>query len=269
MVWLAAWFWVNAAVAGECPAPMDTATLGVALERAERAFADLDADAFTKSADDAAFGLPCVSSVATSALAARYHRLTALRWFLAGDEASSLAALAAAYKAEPTYVFPEDLVPQGHALRALYTRAQTAPDDREPVPKPRDAELFADGAPLQERPTARPAWVQLVNQGRVETSVYLLPSDPLPAYDAVPLPRAATAQRSGGGWAVGAGASLVASGVLYGAAMSSKHGFMQEHPSYSLDDLRQHRSRTNALAGASAGTLGLAVAFGVGFVAVL
>ncbi len=264
LVWMA---WAATALAADCPSPVSEAELSTTLDRAEAAFADLDPAAFGAAMDDTSFQLPCIRQPATPGQAARLHRLTGLRWFIVGKEGEAFAAFRSAATLQPEYRFPETLVPPGHAAREVFERAWGNPGEVGYLPEPLEGSVLLDGTTASERPLERPVWFQLVRDDAVIDSSYVLPSDAWPSYPAKKPPPSVSGKRNPVGFAIAATGALVASGVMYGAALGSKSSFDDDHPDYTIDDLRAHRARTNGLAAGSAATAGAGIVLGVTWVA--
>lgn len=267
-------FWLAAQAVAACPEPVDVASLAARLASAESRFASMEGAAFSGEMDQASFLVPCLSTVIPPDLAARYHLLQGLHLFMVRNEEDALRAFAAAQAAAPAIELPLSLVPEGHAIRELWSVA----DPRGPtarVPDPVEGHLAFDGVPGDRRPEHRPAFVQVVTgEGAVASTAWLQPGEPMPAYEAVPLrPEPAEAGRRGLPRApllVGGGVAGVLGTVLYGIAAVRAVDFDGPHPAeMDLADLRAARRTTNTLvvgsivAGSvSAVTVGVAVVAG-------
>jgi hypothetical protein len=263
-----------APVLAACPEPVGTVSLAAQLASAESRFASMEGAAFSGEMDQASFLVPCLSSVITPDLAARYHLLQGLHLFMTRNEEGALRAFSAERATTPGLELPLYLVPEGHAIRELWATA----DGRGPtlrVAEPVDGHLAFDGTAGDRRPQDRPAFVQVVTgDGSVASTAWLEPGEPMPLYEAVPLksePAPTTALRLPRvPLLVGAGAAGLLGGVLYGVAASRAASFEGPHPpSRTLADLRASQRATNTLvvssivAGSlSASTVGVAVVAG-------
>jgi hypothetical protein len=232
------------------------------LEEAEGAWLDLDTARF-RDRMNVLTGLvvPCLGDLVPPDLSARWHRVMALHLDGLGDDAGSDAALQRARALDPALPFDDAWVGADHHLRA----AIAAPPEAEArkVPEPRAGSLAFDGTLTRERPVDEPTLLQWFDgSGVARTTAYLGPDDPLPAYDAVPRLRNTL---------LGSGAaSLLASGVAIGLAYGSQAELfrLSEDPSLGADPLVAQRRRTDLLAGAGYGLLGIGVGFGAAAVAV-
>lgn len=253
-----------------CAAPSHDADLEHALATAESAYVALDGETFDASMTRASTVLPCLAEALTPTLAAHYHRLEALRRYAILDEQGAGEAVRAARVVDPGYTFSDEVLPPDHPLRQQYTAASTSDSVTSPSPRPLDGALLFDGRATVRRPGNRATVFQFVDDAGIPTTtVYLLSKDPLPSY-----PTGQNAEAAAGGSAVRTalfgvgGASLLASGALYGLAWSTHKPFFDTSDNdITLDELKtlQKRSRTwTALSGV---TLGIAVgAAGTGLV---
>lgn len=264
-----------AMAAASCPAPTHAADLAAKVNSAEQAYATFEVETFASSLDEAALILPCVVDVVAPDVAAHYLRMSGLRYFIERDPTHADQAFAAARALEPGYVFPETLIPAGHSVRTHYTAVDLTLVQPIVIARPRTGQLLFDGAPATTGAagTVRPGLPAIVQvqdaSGAVVETAYVLPTDPLPAYDAVPL-----AVTSAGGvrrplspkvpLAIGAGVAAVASGALYALSAGSRQEFDTYREDDSIQNLSSLKARTN---GEFVGALGLgmlAVAGGVG-----
>ena len=249
---------LEAIAAAVCPA--DAAALIGALDRAESAFTELDSPGFHQAVNDAAADADCLTAPIDPATAARLHRMVGLRGFVDGDEAAARLAFAAARSIEPTYAFPTSLLPRNHPALALYDEAAQVAGTTEAAPAPAEGRLQFDGSPSLLRPSAWPTVAVLVGPaGAAMHSAYLSPGEPIFSYTvAIPAPD----RRVNAPLAVGAGAGLVCSGLLYGLARASHEAFYD--PSTPDADLPDLQARTNHLFYSSVGAAALGVGAGVG-----
>lgn len=270
--------------AQDCAAPTSTADVETSLAEAEAKFTNLDMDGFRRAVDQAFVALPCVREPVPRHLAASLHRWRGLRAYVDRDPDTSTRAFAAARSIEPSWTFPESLVPPGNPVLTDYAAIDPATGRLEPVPAPNDGTLYFDGRAGVERPASFPTVFQrLDGAGAVVTTRYLMPGDALPAYpprpagvaaaDPAPLPeQAPTAERHPlrVPFVVGATAGVLGSGACYVLARRSSASYYGRDPVITdPDTLAGLRSRTNTLtvAAAVAGAAGVGLGVGAVFVA--
>lgn len=258
---------VSAALAA-CPA--DPLVVSATLDRAEDAFAELDATRFRAEIDQALQDVDCLSSRADAALAARLHRARGLRAFIDGDEGAARAAFAAARAADPAYAFPDAFIPLNHPIRALYHDPGVAYAPVA-VAEPAEGSLEFDGVRSMTRPGSWPSVVVWRDaSGAVRQSAWLEPGEPLFAYPGTTGVSARGSTRSTGHpsrtLAIAAGASTLMGGGLLGAAKLSADRFWD--PATPDGELEGLRTRTNTLTYGAAGLGALALGAGVGAVVV-
>jgi hypothetical protein len=268
---------LGTAALAACPTPAPTSVLLFShLTAAQQAYVALDVPRFRDLMDQVHADLPCVSDEVTKHLAAEIHRYEGLEAFLDRSQDRSTKAFAAARSVEPTYRFPDAVVPAGNPVLADYTALD--PDDgrTERVAPPLDGRIQFDGQPTETRPADFPTLFQLIDsEGRVRATAYLWPGDPLPDYPAGEIPKAADA--TGGRhqdvtelvhrgpdrrWLAGAVTAAVVSGGLYGGAyVVHQKYYATTTPIGQLDGLR---SVNNTLVVASGGVAVAAVGLGAG-----
>jgi hypothetical protein len=251
--------------AQECPAPAPLAHVESRLAAAERAWGELDTDGFTVAMDEAALALPCVRELVAAPVAARFHRLQGLGLFAAREDARAAAAFASARAADPDYEFPTSLVPAEHAIRDLYARLPLDATGKEPVPPAKHGALRFDGVEGNARPVGRPTLVQVLDaKDRVEATAWLSPTDPMPAYDAGPMPRAPGGAHGLAPGQValfgGAAAGAAGAGVLYALSLRSEAVYQADHENWALADIEAQRAETNGLVSGA----GVSLAIGAG-----
>jgi hypothetical protein len=262
----------TSASAADCPSPRPTAAaLFERLAAAQTAYAGLDVPKFRAAMAELDLGVPCVTDEIPKHLAAELHRFEGLREFLDRNTARSSAAFAAARTIEPTYRFPESLVPAGNP--ALQDYVSIDPDKGRAVdlPLPLDGRLMIDGMAGVRRSTDFPTLVQLFDgDGRVTATAYLWPGDPVPSY--VPRPPDAPDPKHGPKnpvdfgpdqqWVNGATALAIVSGALYGTAYFVHRKY--EDPETLPGKLGSLRTVNNGLVLASGATALGAVGVGAG-----
>lgn len=262
------------ATGAACAETVPMARLLSQIEAAEQRYASLEAAAFVDAVDLVVLDLPCVEEIVPPPVAARYHVLMGLRWYVQGDEAQSRASFAAARSADPALAVSPSLVPEGHELRGWLQTARA--DATVPVPKPISGALLFDGKPTTERPMERPSILQVADGAeQVSVTCYLLPGDALPTYPALPDPRLdqrrerpRPERKRGWGWLAAGGAGAVSSLVLYGLAAQEAARFAGPLPDeVGRPELLALRTRTNLLVAGSLLTGGVGAVGIAGFAA--
>ncbi|MFZ5476881.1 MAG: hypothetical protein ACOZNI_08920 [Myxococcota bacterium] len=171
----------TAAPAG-CPRAQSDASVRAIVDRAERAFTAMDADAFLAAEGELRAAVGCVDQPLPLPTVSAVHRVAGIAKYVRQDTALARAAFAAARTADPEYRLPEALVPSDHQIREEYVARVR--DDRDDLAPPFEGSFWFDGAEGLARPTSRPTIAQLVGpDGTVARGAYLWPDDPLFAYD--------------------------------------------------------------------------------------
>ena len=256
------------AAAAACPEPSSRAAIALPVAEAMQGFGAMDGERFAAAQDRAAALLPCLSEPLAPTEAAAFHGMMALGAFLQQDDAGAVNSFRAAIAADLTYTLPRDLVPDGHPILVQIQVASSLTGSI-PISLPdlSPDSITVDGGPATSAPTDRPAVLQrLSSDGAVRDTVYLpagvaLPSwapptplvaDPLPADHRPPVLLA-----------LGAGASLAASGVCYGLARRAHDSFVSPETATGYpDDPAALRTQANSLTWASIGTAALALGLG-------
>ncbi|MCA9488925.1 MAG: hypothetical protein KC621_03360 [Myxococcales bacterium] len=226
IAWLA-----SLAVAADCP-PAHADELAETLTRAERAYAELDEEAFVRELDELAIRTPCIAEPVTPTLAARYHRAIALRLYGTSPD-RALAAVGAARLADPELSLP--WVTPEHPLGKAWATPPDLATDR--LLRPRHGALWLDGAEVRGRPEVRSALVQWFPDEGEPTTALVFPDDPFPAYDHVsPLRQ---------GLALGAVGAFAAAAGTWAGALVARGDFAQ--PDHDLSELQRLRTTANGL----------------------
>ena len=260
----------------DCVGPaVDNAQLVATMDQAEVAFAALDLSSFQTAMDLAVFSVACLNDPLRPQDAARFHRLQGLRQFVAGEEQGARASFRSARSAQPEYSFPTSLVPAGHAIRDLYVRSPPS-SLKIPAPVPQNGELWIDGEPSELWDNQSPALLQVISDGAVISTHYMLPGDALP-FD-IKRPEEGTlflepeeqAPRLESGLSrlhrprffIGLGLGAAAIGTF---AMASKAAatYQQPNAAWGEPELRRQEQLTNGLT-IGAGVFGLASAGMIG-----
>jgi hypothetical protein len=261
-----------AAHAADCPTRSQQADIAAKFDAAEEAYTSLDVEVFSLSLDEAALMLPCLDAPIDPAFAARNHRMRGLRAYLERDATRAAQSFAAARALQPDYSFPTTLIPEGHSVRKQYASLDVSTPNPTTAPEPIEGWLSFDGTRGLSRPSMWPSIVQLFDaEGRLLSTSYLFPADPLPAYKAKaqPVASAAVARKPLSPKVpllIGAGVAAVGAGVLYAMADAEGQKFAQYDERYTLTDLNDMQARTNGYVYASIGAGALAVAGGLGVV---
>lgn len=238
------WLWITAAWATPCAAPAHARDVLDALDRAERAYTDLDEGTFRGEVDGIRIVVPCLTDEVPRAIAARVHRFYGLDAFVAGDRDLAAREFAAARALEPAYVFPESFVPDGNPVWHTWSALDPAALPVARVPAPPAGRLQIDGRITQDRPLEWPVFVQhFQDDGAVLDTRYLTHRDPWPYAEAVP-----PAPASRAAWWGTTGALVVASGVSYGVAAGAHARWADDDtPVTSLAPLARRANRFGAL----------------------
>jgi hypothetical protein len=243
------------------------AGVGARLDRAERAYRDLEIETFQADAAALRTGLACLDEPLDAVTAARIHRLFGVLAFGERDQELALLSFEAAHRAAPAMGLSELLVPDGHPMTALYAAATTQALEIEPVAEPREGVVTFDGI-AEGRPQGIPTVFQHTTSGAAETAL-LAATEATPVFDVTAPVVESTLQRAPRvrnraalvPLAVGAGASAVATGVLYGLGSSARADYFEADTREEMETLR---ARTNTFAISSTVTGTLAVGAGLG-----
>lgn len=242
-----------------CTLPRSNAELSEVALGAESAWGR-DPQAFAEAVLAVDAALACVIEAVPVDQAARIHRLHGLAAFLRRDTAAATAAFAAARAAEPSFAFPETMVPAGNPVDTLYRNA-LGPTELSRFEPPRSGwKLHIDGTPATARNDERPAVVQVVDPvGRIREGAWVAEHTPLPNYPS---------------WRDGLRTPLLIAGagaVLAGAGLWGFGAVTRPDPASleTLDDGEAAEFRQAAIGGTAVGLAGIglgtvAIGFGVG-----
>lgn len=275
MALMGALVWSASARAEDCEKRFTSSEVSGTLLTAEAAFSQLEEETFERQMVSAAAMLTCVSEPLPVLVVSQYHRMVGIREFLARDQDEASAAFASARVLEPSYSFPETLLPADHPIRSLYASAQARATPVDPPPAPEKGQLYFDGTPTTQRPAGRSTIFQVVEKQGPSLSAYLPPTSPLPDYplkreDVAVAPRGNKANdkaNDGSGRTLrlsllgAGGASLIAAGAVDLLAYRAQSAFFDEGASNlaALEDLQAQANRRTLTA------TGLGVA-GVGLI---
>jgi len=243
---------------------MAAVDLDALLEQAEGSFESADLPGFEKAVAQVDKAIPCLSEPVSVGRAARVHRVMGLGQFTAQVPEAAAQAFAAARKADPTYDWPEILVPPGNPVLAVYTSQDLRKATWEPFPRLGSASWIVDGRGTSRRPTSWPAVVQVVRKdGTVDVSTYAWPDDVLPAVDPSLL-AAETAAPTGPNRPllyVAGGATLASATLLMVSRVAWFNYWDPETPYADLPGLRA-RTNTCTVSGAVVGGVAVTAAAG-------
>mgnify|MGYP000595298869 CR=1 FL=1 len=252
-----------------CPEATTATDLVTAVGRADGTFAAMDLGGFQRAREEVLTAVICLDEVITPADAAAAHRVEALDAFVDDEEGRGLGAFAASLSIQPGFKLSTRIAPDGHPLRDWFERARLRADGAPlPMAPPRDGLLYVDEVRSQERPAARPAIVQLVDGGgAVAWTSYVEQGGALPTYEVGRrTARDPSKRRVNVPMLVTSGVLLVASGAMYGAAVSTRGRF--DDPNTPYEDLSGLRATSNGLVIAASGTAAAGLGFGITAVAV-
>ncbi|MDP2315802.1 MAG: hypothetical protein Q8P41_23095 [Pseudomonadota bacterium] len=222
------------------------------VDDAEAAWTRLDTAGFDATTGTLDAALPCLSEPTERALLARYHRLQGLRAFGVRDSTRARAAFAATRRLEPAAGLPTTFAPAGHPLQAEFEAVPIEAVTTERVPKAADGTVSFDATVGRDRPANVPSVFQWRDAaGRVRTTAYVWPQEPLPDYPTAKPGRARRTLLLGA-----AGGAVVAAGLTLTAALAADS---YDDPANTCDDLRRLRPLVNA---SNAGAIGFAIAAG-------
>ncbi len=227
------WFFAIAVAHAQPTCPASVAEFAAAIDDAETAFASLDLAGLRSSVDDATGELGCLPGAIPPILAARLHRVEALRAFADADEGAARRALLAARVLDPTGELPARVVPADHPIRKLDPGPQSHAPASVEVPPPIAGRVLFDGSARLDRPSDRPTVLQLVdNRGAVTLGAYLWPDAAMPPYSVAVAATSSTASvkpKAGHAslpLAIIGGVGLAAAGVTYALAGGSHAEFV-------------------------------------------
>lgn len=208
----------SAAEAACSGAPVSADTLRSAIDDAMQEYPRFEEGNFLVRADGIVASIPCLTDVAKPDLAARIHRVMALKVRISdGNDRRARLAFASARSVDANYELPSWLAGPLDPERAEYNAIPLDLISRVDLRQPTEeaGSIYLDGKAGLERPKNVPTLFQRKVVDRVVETTYLWPADPDPVYDMVPIyedrpPTSARLLVSGGAAAVaGAGATLI------------------------------------------------------------
>lgn len=170
-----------AAWAAPCPAAATGEDLVVMADRAQAAFAEMDGGGFDAAVGELRAALPCLAAPLSPVQAGRVHMTLGLDGYLARDTARSVPAFQAAQAADPT-LDPESWLSETHPLHQEWRFAkglESPPPDE--IAPPEGVRVYADGVETKALAPTRPAVLQKVGGGDLESLLWL-PGDARPAW---------------------------------------------------------------------------------------
>ncbi len=244
-----------------CAGTTTLADFSAAAQKGEAAFADMDMGGLVTAREAAATALTCLGEPVKPDAAASFHRLMAMVAFTVHDNKEALAEFHAARRLQPGYAIPDSVAPAGHPLTKLYEESVSAEEGAlQPVGN-KVGTLYVDGIRGAPRPDGISAILQHFDEiGMRAESVYLLAGDPIPAWAVPPSPSLKGKMRVP--LASATGVAAIASGVLYGLALSAHDQFWDTENPAKDSELPTLQARANTLTYASAGVGALAVGLG-------
>lgn len=236
------------AQAAPCADPVPGAAMLGFADRAQAAFAEMDGAGFDAAVAELRAALPCLGEPLTPPQAARVHFTLGLDGYLARDTARSVPAFQSAQAADPA-LDPESWLPETHPLHQEWRFAQgleTPPPDE--IAPPDGIRVFADGADSRTLPSTRPAVLQRVGGGDLETLLWV-PGDALPPW-APPAPAKLSAAARRHIWLGSATVALAgtATGLLLASDAMNQRYNDPETPYGELAGLDEGVQRTSTAA---------------------
>ncbi len=200
------------------------------MDAADTALKQLDAGKLGEIADGFDGLIECLGDPVSPEVAARLHRQQGLFAMAKNERTRAEAAFAAARSIQSYYEFPENLVPADNPIREAYYALSVDDTARNPIPPVKDGTIRLDGEIVTDRAASLPTLFQRIDlTGKVVSTAYLWPADPLPPYpQPKPSDRAGVAaeedspKKSSGGGSGSTLGSLVTgtSGALIGVGLA-------------------------------------------------
>lgn len=171
------------ALAQDAPCTATPEDVDLSLQDAESAFEMGDEPGTTMALKRAEMTLPCLSAVLPTPIAARFHRIEGLVAFIGGDEMTAAQSFGSARLLDPSYAWPESLVPAGNDLLNVYTAFDVSKVKKAKVAAAPQGSLFIDGQPAKKRAEGMPVILQLADPaGTVVQTAWIRGEDPLPTW---------------------------------------------------------------------------------------
>ncbi len=244
----------------DCPQLYSLVDLNRFQRNAEEAFRQVDLTKFREETEGMFQATPCLYTPLTRNLAASFHRLRGLRFFVDENQEMARLSFAAARSIENTEAFPDDLLPPNHPVRDLWATVSIQQPVNIQVAPPSRGTYYFDGLQGSARPKDWPTVVQQVSRtGRVLGTAILDPADQFP-FGSTSNHAARIALFSG------AGVSAVASVVFSSVALSLKNDLdtQAQKPTTTASDLTQIYNANHSYVGMAVSTGVLAGLLAVG-----
>lgn len=220
----------------DCPSQTLESHLQMSLTQAEDAYRDFEMETFEKTMVQARTTVGCLDALVSSRAAAQFHRLAGLDAFARNDTALAEVHFASARLLEPSYTFPEDLVPAGSPLLVHYLARTPSHDAVLPAPAT-GIRVLVDGTETGRIYSDVPHIVQIAAP---EVSTHLVAAEmPLPGYPLLPPPRKLKALPL-----VLGGVALVGAGVSQGIGFARRESLVWNQEGNAEE--RFQKLRTNA-----------------------
>ena len=171
------------AFAVDCPEATTAAALNDQLDDAEDAYRSVNLDDFTLALDSSVLLLPCMGEPLSKGVAARFHRMQGMGQVIGRDPDAARRSFEAARRADPTYIWPDSLIPPGHVIRTTYDEAEPQIDKDAEIPPPESGAILLDGVAREARPTLSPTIFQWIgDDGTVKITQIVRVGAGLPDY---------------------------------------------------------------------------------------
>lgn len=159
------------ALAADCSESFSSSAIDEQLDEAMLAFASLDETGFLTAATRSAVMLPCVDATMTPSLAAAYHKVHSVRFFVSGQEQEALDSLRAAIGVDSGSTLSTRIAPEGGKLFRLQEKALANPATGDGfLESPDGLKMVIDGSNGNDIPSDAPSIVQLLDDGRLAWS---------------------------------------------------------------------------------------------------
>lgn len=169
------------AYAGDCDENFSTDALDEQLDEAMLAFASLDEAGFLTASTTSAIMVPCLEEPVTPSLAAAYHRVHAVRFFVSGQQDESADSMRAAFGIDPDGKLSGRIAPEGGKLFRMQEEALGRPAVANgSLVVPDGLSMMVDGSDGNKVPKDAPHIVHLLEDGKMAWSGVLAPGGSLP-----------------------------------------------------------------------------------------
>ncbi|MCO4744244.1 MAG: hypothetical protein KC912_05610 [Proteobacteria bacterium] len=170
------------AFASDCGETFSNSALDEQLDEAMLAFASLDEAGFMTAATRSAVMVPCVDAPMTPSLAAAYHRVHSVRFFVSAQKPEALGSLRSAFGIDSSATLSTRIAPEGGALFRLQEEALANPGRRNSsLEVPDGYDMMVDGDAGNDVSKDGPHIVQLLDDGKLSWSGVVPAGGSLPA----------------------------------------------------------------------------------------